>query len=529
MTRLTPLAIALVLSCSVQQAPPPAPVADVATPAVLPRSRLHRKVKKSAAVKALAAAPPLVDARTPLQLAQAACAGRCPAVHGALMASPTSPVVPASWTIPAWYVDNANSSGCASDSSSGTSATCTGGCVLGACPSGIGPLLTYQELLVHRWGCQGNPAACPRILQATTITFLSSDAASDPVYLFPAIENGQYLQVGGTPTQVCSGAITVNAAKNRTTGTRLTATVCSGATVGELAVNATHPSAAWTDTLVAGSEFTFSQPLQRVTSPWSGVDPNEVDTWATSDVVAIYTLPTAYVFTAQPQIGQASDTLGTLYLYDLVVAGANPNIRQVPNEVHFTSAFTSFGTSDAVINCVVDGSAFAPDPIGQSSQANFKGGILRQPDLLTYAPMGIEGGTLVEGLGIESQNSGINDVYVASGAILSTGGSVVVSTYGSTGPASTTPFVWGPGTFNVDPPSVALIDANTSSPTLLVTSTTLDSLANACSLTNASPGVWHCGIAVSGTNIDAPAGAAGFGGAALDPVGAYIITLSSPF
>ena len=126
-------------------------------------------------------APP--DPRTPQQIAQAACGTRCKgAMTKPLVAvSGSQPILPPSWTVPTWHINPANSIGCASDTNSGTSASCTGGCSGSVCTSGIGPLLTYQELNVHRLGCQGNPTLCPRWRQSTSIIYDSSQTNATDV------------------------------------------------------------------------------------------------------------------------------------------------------------------------------------------------------------------------------------------------------------------------------------------------------------------------------------------------------------
>src|SRR5579859_7853982 len=83
--------------------------------------------------------------------------------------------------VPQWYVDPGNVTGCASDSNNGTTATC------GSQP-GIGPLLTWNALNTQRWGCTGG-LPCPRLLQSTNITFLSSQTGTgDPIVFQPSIE-----------------------------------------------------------------------------------------------------------------------------------------------------------------------------------------------------------------------------------------------------------------------------------------------------------------------------------------------------
>lgn len=201
-----------------------------------------------------------------------------------------TPIIPTSWTTAAWYIDPANASGCASDLNAGTSSSCA--------VAGAGPLLTFQELNVHRWGCAGNPSACPRIRQNTTITFLSSHTTNaDPVYLAPGIENGAKFMLQGTlgaAQQVCSTTLSAVTAKNQATPQLLNATFagadagCAGLAADQLVANSTHSSRAYIYAPVDAGVWSISQPLAPVTPPQSPFSVTEVNTWASSDSVTVY-------------------------------------------------------------------------------------------------------------------------------------------------------------------------------------------------------------------------------------------------
>ncbi len=229
----------LLVACS-QPAPTPTPIRHADVRRALPTAPRWPVAKPALIVP---------DLRNPSDLAQAACRAadgqwRCPKLvqRHLLAAAGNQPIIPSSWTIPNWYIDPANATTCASDSNSGTSATCSAG--------GVGPLKSYQELYVHRWGCLGTPSYCPRFRQNVTLTFLSSHTDnSDPVLGAFSLENGAQVLIQGQLTsaqRVCTGTITVNAAKNRTTGQVLEATLPCAVTAEDLIVNSTHASRAWT-------------------------------------------------------------------------------------------------------------------------------------------------------------------------------------------------------------------------------------------------------------------------------------------
>ena len=225
---------------------------------------------------------------TPIGDDQAACASQngwaCPAIERSTKFKVNSSGIPASWTIPQWYVDNSNATGCASDSNTCTHDTCGG--------TGIGPCAHYKQL-VSRWGTE-----CPIFQQQTNIKFLSSQTdGKDPVNLcmtrrgFLAVYEGAVgpAQVVGTGT--LSGVVP----KNYTTNTALQAVLPLNAQRGSFLINATHPSVAFAADAVSSdggaNTWIVTQPMG-FTSPYvgplGGFDPPEVDTWANGDAVTMY-------------------------------------------------------------------------------------------------------------------------------------------------------------------------------------------------------------------------------------------------
>jgi len=269
------------------------PAGDAAVSAAIPSGPAvtHRPRRHSSAP----VLPP--ETRTPMQLAQAACVnGRCVGVKPLLAAGGSTPIIPPSWTVPAWFIDPANSATCAADTNSGTSATCTGGCTGGTCPSGIGPLLTYQELNVHRWECLGNPVACPRLRQNTTVTFLSSQSSNtDPVYVRWGIENGAQTTITGPAlTTLATGTLGTTVAKSRSTNTfPFRSTFNGSAAVGGF-FSCTHTSTTgfgWLNTSIGANVFTTTQPLTTGTTFALASAATEVDTCTTGDAFTLYNAP----------------------------------------------------------------------------------------------------------------------------------------------------------------------------------------------------------------------------------------------
>lgn len=277
--------LALTLACS--PSTPTVTVTDAAAPIPQARVLLHE-------ADTLLPSPLPLDTRTARQLAQAACGTRCKGtlVRPTIAGSVSSPIIPPSWTIPNWYIDSANSATCASDTNSGTAATCTGGCAGAVCTSGIGPIVTYGELSVHRWGCLGNPIACPRLQQNTTLTFLSNQTPNtDPVYFSPSVELGAWAAIVGAlgpAQQVCAGTLSAVSNINVSSNLLTQATLPCTAAVNNLVIDSTNSSNFWTYKVNgAAPAYSTSQPMAPYATGTLPVNLNEVAI-GNGDAVVVY-------------------------------------------------------------------------------------------------------------------------------------------------------------------------------------------------------------------------------------------------
>ena len=196
------------------------------------------------------------------------------------------------------------------------------------------------------WQCFGNPAACPRLRQNTTITFLgpgeSGGTNTDPLYARWTSENGAQATVTGTATVVQSGTFTASTAKNVTTGQLLNVTLASGtgAAVGALLVNSTRSNShATLAQLVSGNNWVVTQPQSTPTIPPSQ-NPTENNAWTTGDSYTLSTLTNVNVVTVDtPTIDingafTSVTTFETMNIYDPAGAGSD-NIVIDPTFVTF--------------------------------------------------------------------------------------------------------------------------------------------------------------------------------------------------
>jgi hypothetical protein len=257
------------------------------------------------------------DPRTPAQIANAACrradgSWACAGIKAPLMAGGTQ-IPPPSWGVPNWYLDFANSTGCASDANSGTSATCSG--------AGIGPLLTVTQLYA-RWGTH-SPALNPGT--GTVITVMSSQpagsktadpwgtfAAGSPVGLVEII--GQLQPVGATCTD---GAVTAISRGNPGNDWQAAAGTCTYV-AGQIIFNSSVAggSYAWIDS-VGGGTATLTPPM--AASSITTVTNNPTVTldgasWTVGggDTIQLYTVPTIWI-----------DNIATVTGTNSVIGGAS--------------------------------------------------------------------------------------------------------------------------------------------------------------------------------------------------------------
>jgi hypothetical protein len=370
---------------------------------------------------------------------------------------------PVSWSVPNWFIDPSNTTGCASDNNNGTSATCG--------TTGVGPLSTWNELNGGRWQCFGGPASCPMLRQETTVTFLSAQTTNtDHVCPRPSQQNGSSLVLQGnlgTAQQVATGSLASVTSKNRSSGTLLSATLPTGAATGLLIKNTTHLSFAWIHTLVSGNTWNISQPFAPITVPATNfLAPTEVDTWANTDSVVIYNPSAVYIDCLEGTFGNFNNN-GNLAngfsIYHLTITSPGDTYLFTPSRfgdntyLIETSSIRlpSFrvGTED---NWAIMMNDF--DPIGistastnsRAAQLYLYGGIIGQPNASPggSATLGA-GGFLIDEDTIISGGSGtqfvlqgqLGQLYIDTATIGFVNSSAIPLNDFS---------IWGPGTLSVD-------------------------------------------------------------------------------
>lgn len=420
------------------------------------------------------------------------------------------PVFQASWLVTDWWIDPVSGSD-------------TNTCIT------IGsPCQTYAQVAA-RLGTYS-----PRFRQTVTFHFISSQPDNtDPVYLQPYVENGATCIIKGElPAPIQTGTLGTTIAKNRATPQLLNTTLAGGAAIGELVVNTTHPSRAWTYQNTSGVLYNMTQPLVGLVPPFNTVSSGvEVDTWTSGDAYSVYVPYSVFVIDFEPLWTAGNSSNGTPgYIYQLII----PPDSASSQVTTFNDNVTMVESRDRSADTIIFGNGIQGTLIINDYNPNtyaFQVTVATNNNTLATLfniSAGITGSTVgsaaigfnkdvifnAGGSNVGVQNALMNDFYIETGnALLVFGPSQVA------GP------VWGPGTLVVQgsarliyPAGIGAAAANF----LLTGGFSENTSTTACSHSGATPDVVDCGITLTAAHLDAAQGAAGFGGLAYNPGGSSI-------
>lgn len=515
-------------ACNSNQVNPAPPAIDAQSIIKEESTKVDRfKVYQQKLLKLQQSRPIKIETRSDAEIAAAACVGHC---ASAKIRAAAQPLIPASWTVPAWYIDPANVSTHASDSNN--------------CTTALTPCLTYAEIAQHRW-----QTYAPRLQQSVTITWMSSIADnSDPVYLDALEESGAIVTLQGQLTanqQVCTGTLSNVTAKNRATASLLVASLCGTPANEQLIVNTTHASKAWVYSIVEGATVQVSQPCAIAGLPTvSGC--SEINTWANGDTFTLYNPVSINVGHIKPTVSDDSTfgpsvIINNLHIQDIGGLGLDTDsmgcgVSLVESSDDRIVAMDSTTTSLECLNWIQN--AFIQDGItsvtgesqlGNAPSPNITAGVLGSPS----APFGLvqvalqsgflDGDVIIGGPALTI--SGVNAV-LAGAVYVDTGVTLNAFQAFDDFQADVAAVLWGGGTFNVGSRCRAVFGGSAAS-SLLISNVRMNNGTVACSVGTGAPATWNCGITVNKTNLDAALGATGFGGIAIAPAGGSIIMNSS--
>jgi hypothetical protein len=531
--------VAAVLGCTKSAPEPPKKHIDIAV-----ATPTHTR-----STRAQSLLPPVIETRSAEDLARAACPKtRCKGSRiKPLLASSasTGPVVPPSLTVSQWYIDFANSLGCASDQNSGTSATCTGGCSGSTCPSGIGPLLTVGEWLIHRLGSRAPTFASPTHL--VTLNILSSQplssASGDPWGAFaPSSPDGMFAMVGALQpvgTSFTAGTVTQISRGNPGNDHEVNVSAGTGLAIGQVLYDITAQSYTWIDALTgSGASLTAvcTNPMTVASLTTITNDPifeNQTSTdgssWSSGDTLQAYTAPSIYMdrfggATGTMSAHGTSQTSGAMWIQG--VTFADPSGAPSTSTVYISSSGLLTMTlvrADSALRIYNESTNGAGYDLTRIAEGWFDGGTFLTSDGLSIFSGALATSINLGGDALSNSAGGfvdlLNDVIVHYGLRV-TG---MVDTWNAHFPSESileikpgaagelragivNGSVWGAGTIEVDQGGVYTNRSGSTYTTNMVVGAmtlTTNGLTTGCAPIDGGLGSPPCGIAVTAANVDA--------------------------
>lgn len=513
--------VAMLCSWCACSQPETATVGDAAPtvdPGVVKRPaapRAPRELSESPRMQALRARTSPPDVRTPAQITAAACAlpkggWACKNVKqppvALAMGGPTTPIIPSSWTVPAWFFDPQNVSGTASDNNN--------------CTTSATACRTWGEIYVHRLD---GPNA--NLQQHTVVTELSSQNSSTDFVSVVLDPNSLPIEFDGTLTTATTATIGTFTARNRTAGTpnTITATGQSGAYwtpfVGDLVHDTTVNAWFWIDADLGSATAKITEPLQQTV--FDGTFPPPYVTIANGDALTIDNESLLNITSASCSI-----TLFNLKIAGIFEASPNSDLALLQVSTSIANGFISnkFGLFTSIINSrTTPFSTGAGDAVGGSIVTNIPfAGSLNIGSPVASAVFILDGDVLLDPTVPDNVQSlrpsgysrvgraGLFGVFQTNGSNAQTGGGIESSgtIYGGTGA------VWGPGQLQVTSGMTYSFLSGTAVDQLLLTGANYSSVPITCEYntqTTAFPWVagsnaYGAAVALTPANIDSNSG-----------------------
>jgi hypothetical protein len=439
---------------------------------------------------------------------------------GLAAASTSTPSAPG-LTQAIWYVDPQNTSGTASNANDGlTTATA---------------LLTYAEI-VRRWG----GTTSPTITQSTRLIWLSSHTDdSDPVVWTPVMTKASTASIESVPTVLATGVILASVvARNTAAGSNalLQADIGASGSLNVLVKNTTagKSSICGVYSLVAGTTFRLYQPLAP-TSVGGTTFPAEVNTWANGDTVDILLPQAIDLVTFDPIVATSNSTL-TNYGHIYQITSFNP----------LDATFAPFhrthiGQFVRVMESVMRRALWLEGKASPSTSPFTTGGLIN-----VACQRGVDGAmgaftTFYGGGNNANSASNLGAAFFTSFTSNCTF-SVHVDGSGASGSVwldkplfidsnfniNAGTVIFGPSEIRVQGTSRVSIDPGATfvgtftGPSYIASGVKMNGAYTASSVISGAPSVINGGIATTVANLDAAAGAAGFGGLAFNLGGASL-------
>ncbi len=502
------------------------------------------QVQHPVATAPVEAAPALL---TQVALDEASCRG----VHGEWRcASPEpphrfaagrTPIIPTSWGVLAWSVDETNASGCASNTNNCTTMTC------GAAGSGIGPCADIDEIVYGRWGCNGNPKRCPRIIGHTT-TITGNWGATDnshPMALRPSIEGlGSRLTVNAANATVVATVTTASyTARNRNTPQLMQHNLGASAASGQQIVNTSQGSSrAWVIANVSGNVWSESEPFF-VWNPANGSCAFEYQGvggfWGNGQTATLNTYPPINISALEPEVDTNDSSGGTGLFVDGVTFYSPTNLGS-------PAAFLRLSAGVSITNSLITRSVIADvnpsagtirlynDYLSKGIRTNviafselhgvtILGGVIDSTSFESFVSgVGLDGDVVLIGGEFVGTNADISLVYASSAFNLF--GDYTTLRPGCTGAVGINDAIWGPGQTIIRGTRFFYNSADTAANQFLTTFALGQANGTTAVAFDPTTGIWSSAIPLNVANLDKTRAQGGFQGIAhaVNGIGRYI-------
>jgi hypothetical protein len=411
-----------------------------------------------------------------------------------------------------WYFDPQKTVPGASDANDGLTAAT--------------PIVKYSEL-VRRWG----GTTSPNLRQSTRLVFLSSHTDdSDPVVWTPLMSNAATASIESVPTVLATGVVLASVvARNTAAGSNalLQADIGASGSLNVLVKNTTaaKSSICGVYSLVAGTTFRLYQPLAPtgVGGLWN---PAEVNTWANGDTVDILLPQSINLVKFDPEIDIWNPTLtnwGEVYqvtsfcpldaAYSVVQRFSIGQFVRVKESVFQRAVF------------FIGRAASTSSPFVTTTLTN----VVQKRGCDGIVPVTFYGGgnnsASASNMGAISFNGSFQSnctfsTYSGAGGVFFFGNTWLDRPIFVNGPATVGAgaIVYGPSEIRMQAHSHGSIDAAATftgtftGPSYIASGLKLNGGYLASSVSGTAPQTINGGIATTVANMDAAAGAAGFGG-----------------
>lgn len=400
------------------------------------------------------------------------------------------------------------------------------------------PLLTWAEA-VRRWGSDS-----PQLSVNLAITFLSSHTDNtDPVTFSPFIRNNAQISIQGTtPTVSTSTTFTRSAAKSRAAGSNspLAGSFAAGTIAPGLLVQnttAAKSSRAFVYKTAGGANWFLTQPCAPAVLPLSSFGfVTEVDTWNTGDTVNLLAPVQVNLVRLTPTLVDGTSASSLLQVSQLI--GFDPTGVQTDPIITNGLVLFSDVLHQRLLSLVAPANSFYPAAFLNVWLAGLAGG----PFAHTLQAGALVGGYVTSGgaPGLQGDRTG----YLTQDVILDTTGHTsnvsgaqfelvyLASAINVAGPCiiTATGVIYGSAAADMNFINASRLTtrggtwtATVTYPIAVASGFVLNGSRNGNSIAYAGAvGTIHNAIATTVANLDAAAGAAGFGGVAFNPGGAML-------